>query len=341
MIIRKKMIIYLSLILIIVISFVNFSLHAAENDVKIITDMAGRKVEISAKVERIVTSYKSATQFVFALGAEKKLVGIDMGSPSQKLFQKLYPDIKDLPIVGSKRKGLNLEEIISLNPDLVILYPYNEGPELAKKLKIQGIPSIIIKPESYELIKKTNIILGKALGLERKAKIVDNQYEKILEIIKGVTDIPAACKKKVYFANSNLLDSVGKGMLQTSMIELAGGINPVSKSKSGFVKISSEQLINWDPDLIIVSNYFKDDIEKLKDMEKYKYINAFKTGKIYRFPSNLEPWDFPSPSSLMGILCLSRHLYPERYSDIDYEDILNNFYKTLYGISYDQLGGKL
>ena len=67
--------------------------------------MAGREVTIPSNIERIVTTYKPATQFVFALNAQEMLAGVDNTSTREKLFTSIYPEVELLVEVGSKEKG--------------------------------------------------------------------------------------------------------------------------------------------------------------------------------------------------------------------------------------------
>lgn len=306
-----------------------------------VTDMAGREVTIPSKIERIVTTYKPATQFVFALNAQRMLVGVDNTSTREKLFTSIYPEVELLVEVGSKREGINIETVASLNPDLVILFPHNQAEFTASKLETLGISTIIINPESLEEIRETNRLLGEVLGLEDRAKIVDKQFDNILKLLEKTKNLSQAQKKVVYFANSQLLDTVGKDMMQTDMIEWAGGINPAAKSDAGFIKISPEQLIAWNPDVIVTSQKFQDDIEELYKEEKYQNVKAFKNKQIYRFPSVLEPWDYPNPSSYLGMLWLATKIHPELFSDVDFDKVADEFYYTLYGVSYRELLSKI
>ncbi|MCF8000844.1 MAG: ABC transporter substrate-binding protein [Halanaerobiales bacterium] len=319
-------------ILILVFSLTISSTVFAE---KVVTDMAGRKVEVPDEVNKIVTTYRSATQFVFCLGVQDRLAASDLSFEKVSLFQKLY-DGEKLPNVGSKNRGINIEQILEVNPDLVILFPHNIGPEVAKKLKDYNIASVIIKPESYEQIKETTRILGKAIGVEERAEKVIDQYDKIIDIVnkREIKD-----KKKVYFANSELLDTVGKGMLQTSMTELAGGINPAKNVKSGFIKTSLEELLKWNPEYIVVSQYYSGSVQDLLNRPELQELKAIKNENVYRFPSKVEPWDFPSPSSYLGIIWLAEKLYPEKYEDIDVQQVVEEYYNTLYDKSYEDLGG--
>ena len=328
-------------IVILLLAFILF-IPSVQAESRVITDMSGRKVELPVQINRIVTTYVPATQFVFALGAEDKLVGIDVGSPrmQMELLSTLKPDFKGLPAVGGLKSGINLEEIIALNPDLVVLFPYREAPVIADKLQQQGISSLIIKPESFKLIRETNLLLGKTLNLEKEAAIIDKQFAKILTLINRSGNIPQTEKRKVYFANSTLFNTVGEGMLQTDMIQLAGGFNPARDVKSGFIESSPEQLIIWNPDIIITSHFFSGNDEQLLIEPRYQSVKAFVSDSIYRFPSNLEPWDFPSPACYPGVLWLSEKIYPERYEDVSIKEIINNFYESIYGKSYEELGGE-
>jgi iron complex transport system substrate-binding protein len=301
-----------------------------------ITDMAGREVELPDEVNRVVTTYRTATQFVFALDVQDRLVAADISFERISLFSKLYDGDK-LPSVGSKRNGLNLEQIIEVNPDLVILFPYNEGPEIAERLEEFGIASVIIIPESYEQIEETTKVLGQALGVEKRAEMVISKYNEIKNIVDKTQNIEN--KKKVYFANSDLFDTVGENMLQTSMIEMAGGINPAKEVKSGFIKTSLEELINWNPDYIVVSQYYSGTIEELKNRPELKELKAIKNDNVFRFPSKVEPWDFPSPSSYLGIVWLAERIYPEEFKDLNLQEVVEDYYNTLYKKSYQELGG--
>ncbi len=224
----------ISLLLIFTLSFtfiLTVNLNAQEQTV---VDMVGREVNIPEKVERVITTYTPATQFVMALRADDRLVSGSSGLPNQKIFTKINPEIDKLPNVGSKNKGVNIESIMELNPDLVIMFPHGDGIDSADRLKKLGIATIVINPESFDQIKETIQLLGKTLNTKKQAERVLAQYEKIEELAKRTNDIAEENRKKVYFANSEFLDTVGENILQTDLIEMAGGINPAKKVKKGF-----------------------------------------------------------------------------------------------------------
>ncbi|MFP4371170.1 MAG: ABC transporter substrate-binding protein [Halanaerobium sp.] len=304
------------------------------------TDMMDRQITVPDKVDRVVTTYKSATQFVLALNAGDKLVGVSVKTDKQPLFVNLEPELAELPQVGSKRNGINLETTISTNPDLVILYPHRDAVETAEKLEEQGIAALIIKPESLSQIRETTKLLGKVLNKEEKAAEVLSAYSRVDKLTERTADLPESEKKKIYFANSEFTDSVGKDMMQTALIENAGGINPAAELKSGFVTVSAENILEWKPQLVVVSQYFNSDLDKLAQENKYQNLTAFKNNELYRVPSKLEPWDFPSPSSFIAQLWLAQKAYPEEYENLNYQKEVNDFYQILYGKTFEELGGE-
>jgi iron complex transport system substrate-binding protein len=331
----NKNLIILSLSFILLLSPV-FKADAARN----FTDMMGREITVPEEVKRIVTTYKSATQFVLALDAGDKLVGVSAKTDKQPLFVNLQPELAELPLVGSKRNGINLETTLSVNPDLVILYPHRDAKETAEKLKEQGVTALIIKPESLQQIRETTVLLGKVLAKEEKAEQVLKAYNKIERLTEKTAGLPEARKKKIYFANSEFTDSVGAEMMQTALIENAGGINPAAELKSGFITVSAENILEWNPELVIVSQYFNGDLDKLSQENKYQNVSAFKNNQLYRVPSKLEPWDFPSPSAFIAQLWLAQKSYPAQYEDLNYQKQVNDFYQTLYGKTFEELGGE-
>lgn len=304
------------------------------------TDMMGREITVPEEVNRVVTTYKSAAQFVLALNAGDKLVGVSIKTDKQPLFVNLQPELAELPQVGSKRNGINLETTLNVDPDLVILYPHRDAVETAEKLEEQGVTALIINPESLEQIRETTELLGKVLNKEEKAVEVLAAYTKIDRLIEKTADLPAAEKKKIYFANSEFTDSVGAEMMQTALIENVGGINPAAELKSGFISVSAENILEWNPELVIVSQYFNGDLNKLAQENKYQNVSAFKNNELYRVPSKLEPWDFPSPSTFIAQLWLAQKAYPAAYQDLNYQKEVNNFYQILYGKTFEELGGE-
>jgi len=292
---------------------------------------------------RVVTTYKPATDIVLALGGKDKLVGVSDGGKKDPVLVKLDESwASKLAEVGSKKNGVNIEQIVALKPDVVILYPTKESDDTVKKLAEHKIKVISINPESISLLKDDIIEVGEAIGESKNAKkLVDYYKEKteyVTKKLQGIKD-----KKTVYLAGANgMLSTTSGDFYQHEMIEAAGGINVSSKLKGGWNDVSMEQLIAWNPEVIASVMYCKDGSPtQIMEKKELQSIRAIKDKKVYQIPSNITPWDMPQPSSILAILWMSKTLYPEEFKDLDMQQAANDFYKKFYGKSFEELGGTL
>ncbi|MBS4536711.1 ABC transporter substrate-binding protein [Clostridium sp. D2Q-14] len=297
----------------------------------------------SSDINKIVTTYRPATDLVLALGGADKLIGVEDGaSGGLDLIKSLKGEsISELVEVGSKKNGINIEAVLSLDPDLVIIYPTEEDDETVEKLEAQNIKVVSINPESVDLLKDEIINVGKAMGVEEKANELVKYYnDKIKYVQETVNSLE---KKKIYIAGSRgVLSTVSSSMYQHEMIEVAGGINVAADLKGGSNDVTVEQLLTWNPDVIFSVMYSEGGShEDIKSDEKIKSINAIKNNDVYQIPSNISSWDMPQPSSILGILWIGKTLYPEEFSDLDIDKEANEFYSKFYGKSFEDLGGKL
>lgn len=309
----------------------------------VVTDAADRQVEIVKSAKRVVTTFKPATLFVLGLGGSDILAGVDTPSKSDPLALAIAPGIADLPGVGSKSSGANMETILDLAPDLVILYAHRDGVETAKRLARSGIPAVVIKPETFNSIRETIHLLGAALDLQTRAEAAICAMDGLLETVSlHISDVAASDRKRVYYAAPRgFLTTAPSDMLQDEIIRLAGGINVASGLQGYFKNISTEHLIEWEPDAIVVSGGSRYQAREMTRQRKYTFLPALQTGDVHVFPSSLAPWDYPSPLSALGVLWLGSKLYPQRFRDIALMDEVDAYHTMLFGKRFSRMGGSL
>lgn len=292
---------------------------------------------------RIVSTYKPATGIVVALGGADKLVGIQDGGLKDKLLIGLVPDIKDKVIeIGSKKEGINIESVLALEPDLVVMYPTKDADDTVKKLEDQGIEVISISPESIDLLENDINEVGKAMQVEDKAEELVNYFQEKVNMIEE--RIPSEDQRKtVYLAGARgVLSTSSSTFFQHFLIESAGGVDVASELVGGWNEITIEQLMNWNPQVIASVMYCPDGKpEQILELEGLAEIDAVKSGQVFQIPSNLGPWDMPEPRSILGIMWLSKNMYPELFEDMDINEEVNNFHEVFYGKSFEELGGKI
>jgi iron complex transport system substrate-binding protein len=311
--------------------------------VRTLDDMAGRTVTLTGEVNRIVTTFKPSSLCLFSLGLQGKLVGIDTSSKRDRLLKAVMPGLSKVAGVGSKSTGINFETVVALSPDLVILYAQKNGVELADRLAVMGIKSIIILPESFDSVKTSLQIIATAAGVPERAKGVEEIMDGVLQMVeKRVATLSPDHRKTGYFASPRGLFSTATGsMLQDEIFTRAGVINVAHDLNGYFQDISPEQFMTWNPDMVILSQHLHQRVDKRLSDPAMQRVTAVAKKAIYRSPSDLAPWDFPSPLAALGTLWLANKAYPGLFDGIDIDGEIDLFHVRLFGKSLGDMNGNI
>ena len=247
------------------------------------------------------------------------------------------PEFLDLPGVGSG-KETNIEAIAALEPDLVLLP--KKQLEAAETLAGLGIPTAVVEPESYESFNALIALLGTLCGCEEQAGALTAYYDGVVERVTGLTK--DAERPAVYLAGAaSYLRTCAGGMYQREMIEMAGG-SCVSQDIQGraWADVSAEQLAAWDPEAVFSVSYAEYALDDIRGDAALSGLRAVKEDRLYTVPSEIEAWDYPQPSSILGLLWMTHILHPELVSREEYVKGAQEFYQTYFGleVSEEQLG---
>jgi iron complex transport system substrate-binding protein len=304
----------------------------AAQDIVRVVDQAGRIIDVSQPVERIVSAYGIATYYVYALGAGDRIVNawyvqIRGISQAPEALYLIEPNLAEKLSFGTP----NLEEVVAKEPDLVLTNPVKHGA-LAVTLAELGIPAIQYTAETPEEIKEAMLLTGTALGPKTtaRAEAFADTCDRLLNQVRTQTDaIPEDQRLRVYFCGSDPLRAASGDMYQSLMIEAAGGIS-VSQGLVGYWNnVNLEQVLVWEPDVIVITTYGGLEPEGIIDDPDWQAIPAVKNGRVYKMPGLAAAWDTPVPDSILGILWLAERLYPEEVA-FNLEEEVRDFYGTFY-----------
>lgn len=307
-----------------------------------ITDIVGRTVTLPKPAERIVGTHNPTMNIAIILGGGGKyIVGFGNKNMAGNLYSYVYPELDGVAQVGRGRE-INFESCIEMGADLAILP--ERFADLAERFEEIGIPAAVILPnnESYETIKESIRLLGILLGEEERAAGIIAFYSEKIAAAEAIAARISTTQSVLYLGGSSPLSVANGLMLQSVMMETVGAVN-VAKGVSGggdFVNITIEEIIGWNPDVIYIPAYASYSIDDLLHDPAWSSINAIKNAKVYQFPSALEPWDYPTPSTLMGLGWLLNNLYPDLYSQDQLLADARTYYEMVYGQTFSavQLG---
>jgi len=195
---------------------------------------------------RIVSVGGSLTEIVYALGAEKMLAARDQTS--------IYPDaVKKLPDIGYMRQ-LAPEGVLSVNPTGILLLEGSGPQDTLDVLKKASVPMIVVQ-ETYtgeSVVKKIEIV-GKALGLEDKAKTLAAEVSRDIEAAEKAASGHSSRKRVLFVlsAPGGRMMASGTGTAAHGMIELAGGENVITEYH-GYKQLTDEAVEKAAPDMILM-----------------------------------------------------------------------------------------
>jgi len=302
-----------------------------------VVDVLGREVILDKPATKLVGIHNPTLNSAVVIGGgEKYLVGFGPKAMGRGLYSAVMDDFDGLPQVGTGGK-LNLEAVAATGAELAIV------PERLKEqiedFENLGIPAIVIIPgeESLDAVKNTLTILGKAVGEEERADKINSFFDKKIDDAKAISSKAKAKQKVLFLGKSSPLSVAPAAMIQTELIEAAGGENAVSgiDKKGGFVDVSIEQIIAWNPDVIWLPPYVDYTVESLLNDPAWSNVKAIKNKKVYICPSpDFEPWDQPTAAVVLGICWATHNLHPDLYSLNDLKKDIDEFYNLLYGKTF-------
>ena len=237
-----------------------------------------------AQTQRVVSIGSALTEIIYALGAEKMLVGVDTTS--------LYPAAaRSLPQVGYMR-ALSAEGVLSLKPTLVIATTAAGPSTTLDQLKATGI-EVLILPDHYDydsVVAKIELV-GKLTGktAEAQAMIAQGRAD-MANLAAKLAAVPA--RPRVLFLLSmggGAPQAAGADTAADGIIRLAGGTNAV-EGYSGYRPLTPEAVIASRADFVLVTRQTVEamgSIEKILAQPALSQTPAGKAGRVLQFDTLL------------------------------------------------------
>lgn len=308
-----------------------------------ITDMAGRKVTVPAAedIESVFSTGPVAAIFMYMV-APDKLLGwnYELNDVEKSIILEKY---HDLPNFGMG-DAINYEAVIAANPTIALNCGkindamVSDCDALSKSL---GIPVIAVDNELNNSAEAFRF-MGELLGVEDHAEELAEYSEKIFTDIASLADIPEDEKVSVYFGNGE--DSLETAPRRSQHAQIFDAVNVTNVADlelgdGSRVQISAEQLLAWNPDVIVVNGEPKADksgnsaAEDILSNPDYASLKAVQDNKVYGTPNAPFSWvDRPAgPNRLIGMRWLSAVVYPE-YIKCDVNEEIREFFNLFYHV---------
>jgi iron complex transport system substrate-binding protein len=312
----------------------------AQSDTRVFTDSAGREVTLPKEINKIAPSGPLAQIVLYTLCPDK-LSGLasDFSEGAKQYIDEKYWGLPKFGQFYGKNANLNMEALIAESPDVII--DIGEAKKSVKEdmdaLQEQlNMPVIFIEAD-LDTMSSAYKMLGELTGETDQAKKLADYCNNILKKSETAGE-QLAEKKSVYFATGDDgLHTNAEGSIHARVIEQIGAENAAKVEKvssGGGSEVSFEQLLLWQPDIIIADSEAL--YQTIITDKVWGELNAVKEGKVYQIPS--VPYSFmsspPSVNRMIGILWLGNLAYPEQYS-VDIKQEVKDFYELFYHVALD------
>lgn len=289
-------------------------------------------------IHRVISAGPVADVFLLSLIPDK-LLGLSTHSISAERKQYLSDTVARLPNTGrlaGRASTFPMEKILALNPDIIVDIGSTSESYISTAQRVfeqTGIPYVLISGRLESSARQLRT-LGDLLGAPERGNRLADEAQAILSVAHTVRQrVANRPPVKIFFGRSaDGLETGLSGSLHAEVIDMLGAHNVAAEAgKNMMARVSMEQLIQWDPDVIITqdANYFR----RLKTDRRWENIKAVEQERTYLAPSAPFGWldGPPGINRLLGILWAAHVFYPALLPRPDYRQAVIRYFALYYG----------
>lgn len=299
----KQIAILLMAVILVVFTAGCVNSEKSESSAIVIKDMTGREVKLDAPADRIVVLDAADCEILYATGAGSKVVG-------RGEYCNYPEEVLAVPAVQSGSET-NIEQIIALEPQIVLMTKMGQTVEQVEALENAGIKVFASDAQKIDDVYKAIELIGTIAGADDKAASVINEMKTAFSDLKS--RVKDGEKKTVYYEVSPLewgLWTAGEGTFMDELSDMLG-LENIFSDVSGWAEVSQEQVIERNPDYIVtVAMYFGEGpspVEEIMGRGGWQNINAIKNGNVLNADQN--EISLPGPRLVNGAITLYEFVY--------------------------------
>jgi len=302
-----------------------------------VTDAAGRKVDLPAKISKVFAAGTPAAITLYTL-APDLLAGWPDPIRKERLAY-LPPRYAALPVTGrltGRANTANVESVLAAKPDLVLdigtIAPIYAS--LADRVQQQtGIPYVLLDgalPKTPALYRQLGQILDAGAAADALAAYA---ADLLTEVQRRVSYVPPGQRARVYYARGpEGLETGLAGSINAEMIDFVGARNVAATGeKRNIATVSPEQILAWNPeDVVTIDRRF---YQSVWHDPIWQQVDAVKFKRVFLAPDRPFGWfdTPPATNRLIGLKWLSNKLYNGLFA-ADLGAATKDFYRRFFHV---------
>ncbi len=220
--------------------------------------------------------------------------------------------------------SINLETLLKENPQLILTMEATT----AKMLRDKGFNVACLLWRNESDAKKLMLFLGDVLEAKKQALDYNEYVDKVTSLLDSrVGNIPNVEKQKVLYMDYKGMNN--PHLIADWWINKVGGISVTdAKRKIERHSFSTEQILVWNPDVIIVAN--PSDVDDIYNNKAMLSISAVRNKRVFASPSGLHLWANRTSEQPLMLIWAAKQIYPKYFSDLNIQKETKDFYSKFF-----------
>ncbi|WP_152193138.1 ABC transporter substrate-binding protein [Georgenia satyanarayanai] len=302
-----------------------------------VVDDQDREVTIEGPVERAVVALSYNNEFVEAIGAGDRVVGVDRGT----VQRAPYLGLTEEDVVGESIGELNYEAIVALDPDVAIIPRNGAWQEAAERLEEFDIPVVVVTSWDVDVFAETIDLLGEVFDEPEGAQAVRDFHD---EIVTAVEDSVAGLEPvPVYWETDQPYITALPGSGFDQVITGAGGTNVFGDITGGDaqheITVDPAAVVERDPAVVVhemppsaepyPAGAVAEIVTGIPARPGWSGIGAVEDGEVYV----TNGWATSGLAKAIATAYLATWLHPEATADLDPAGYLERWATEFQGVS--------
>ena len=314
-----------------------------------VVDHDGIEVDIPEQIDRIAVGNigPMASVLTLFLGSGESIVGMSpmsMSAAENGILGELFPELLDADTSFLQGSNINVEKLLTLEPDLVLIQ--SGQSEVRTQLENAGLTVVAfgVGTFKYDIINTYEAwidLLSQIFPANDKMEEVTAYSKEVLELVQSrVSDIPETERKRALFLfqyDETQMVASGRNFFGQYWCESAGAVNVAQDIEAGQATITMEQVYEWQPDVIFITNFTN---TKPADLyanavggDDWSLVKAVQEQQVYKMPLGSFRTYSVSADMPVTLLWVAKTIYPDLFSDIDTDAEVKDFYQRIYGVT--------
>ena len=314
-----------------------------------VVDHDGIEVDIPEQIDRIAVGNigPMASVLTLFLGSGESIVGmspLSMSAAENGILGELFPELLDADTSFLQGSNINVEKLLTLEPDLVLIQ--SGQSEVRTQLENAGLTVVAfgVGTFKYDIINTYEAwidLLSQIFPANDKMEEVTAYSKEVLELVQSrVSDIPEAERKRALFLfqyDETQMVASGRNFFGQYWCESAGAVNVAQDIEAGQATITMEQVYEWQPDVIFITNFTNtkpaDLYANAVGSDDWSLVKAVQEQQVYKMPLGSFRTYSVSADMPVTLLWVAKTIYPDLFSDIDTDAEVKDFYQRIYGVT--------